>query len=121
MTPLSCSLVVRALVGPALGNDPFLAPLQYEHLWVLRLFTTPPFLLSAGIAILVLVTTHGTKPTWYSSLGASPIGALLIRSRCFSEDAILCFFSVATSCTSPLRMVLGVHVLSRVFLLFFVY
>ena len=100
---------------------PFPAPLKYEHLWVLRWFTTPPFLLSAGIAILVLVTAHETKPAWYYYLGSSPIGALLIRSRCFSEDAILCWFSVLTRGTNPLRMGLGVHVLSRVFLLFFVY
>ena len=29
--------------------------------------------------------------------------------------------SVVTRCTSPLRMVLGVHVLSRMFILYFVY
>ena len=32
-----------------------------------------------------------------------------------SEDAILRCFSVVTRWTSPLRMVLGVHVLSRMF------
>ena len=39
----------------------------------------PLFLLSAGIAILVLVTAHETKPAWYSSLGSSPVGTPLIR------------------------------------------
>ena len=37
------------------------------------------------MAILVLVTVHETKSAWYSSLSSSPIGALLICSRCFSE------------------------------------
>ena len=51
------------------------------------------FLLSAGVAILVLVTAHETIPTWYSSFGSSPIGALVICSGCFFGDAILrCFF-----------------------------
>ena len=69
--PLSCSFIVQAFVGPTLVHD-------------------RPFLLSAGIAILVLVKAHETKTAWYSYLGSSPIGALLISSRCFSEDAILC-------------------------------
>ena len=78
------------------------------------------FLLSAGVAILVLVTAHETIPTWYSSFGSSPIGALVRCSGCFFGDAILrCFFcSVVTRCTSPLRMVLGVHVLSRMSFIF---
>ena len=81
------------------------------------------FLLSAGVAILVLVTARETIPTWYSSFGSSPIGALVRCSGCLFGDAILrCFFcSVVTRCTSPLRMVLGVHVLSRMFLLYSVY
>ena len=60
MTPISCSL-------------------QYEHLWVRRNSRPPFFLLSAGIAILVLVTSHETKPVWYSFLGFSPVGTQLIR------------------------------------------
>ena len=47
------------------------------------------FLLSAGVAILVLVTAHETIPTWYSSFGTSPIGALVRCSGCFFGDAIL--------------------------------
>ena len=39
----------------------------------------PPFLLSAGVAILVLVTAHETTPAWHSSLGSSPVGTPLIR------------------------------------------
>ena len=39
----------------------------------------PPFLLSAGIAILVLVKAHETKPACYSSLGSYPVGTTLIR------------------------------------------
>ena len=50
------------------------------------------FLLSAGVAILVLVTAHETIPTWYSSFASSPIGALVRCSGCFFGDAILrCF------------------------------
>ena len=39
----------------------------------------PFFLLSAGVAILVLLTAHETTPAWYSSLGSSPAGTPLIR------------------------------------------
>ena len=56
------------------------------------------FPLSAGVAILVLVTAHETIPTWYSSFGSSPIGALVRCSGCFFGDAILrCFFFVRLS------------------------
>ena len=41
--------------------------------------TLPLFLLSAGIAILVLVAAHEIKPAWYSSLGSLPVDTLLIR------------------------------------------
>ena len=53
--------------------------LQHEHLGALRSFTPPLFLFSAGKAILVLVIAHETKPTWYSSLGSSPVGTPLIQ------------------------------------------
>ena len=41
------------------------------------------FLLSAGVAILVLVTAHETIPARYSSFGSSPIGTLVRRSGCY--------------------------------------
>ena len=80
------------------------------------------FLLSAGVAVLVLVTAHETIPTWYSSFGSSPMGALLGCSGYYfgGRYSALFYVSVVTRCTSPLRMVLGVHVLSRMFLLYFV-
>ena len=81
------------------------------------------FLLSAGVAILVLITARETISAWYSSFGSCLIGALLRCSGyyfggCYSA---LFYVSVIMRCTSPLRMVLGVHVLSRMFLLHFVY
>ena len=112
MTPLSCSLIVRALAGPALMT-PFPVPYSTSSCGSCVSLRPPSFMLSAGIAILVLVTAHETIPAWHSSLGSSPIGTLLICSRCFSEDAILRCFSVVTRFKSPLRMVLGVHVLLR--------
>ena len=99
MTPLSCSLIVRALAGPALVNDPLSCSSQYEHLWVLRCFTNPPFLLSASIAILVLSTTRETKLAWYCSLRSSPIGRLLIR--------------VGASRRTPFCVVFGCHALHK--------
>ena len=83
----------------------------------LALVNDPPFLLSAGIAILVFVTARETIPAWYSSLGSSPVGTPLIRVGASRRTP----FSVVPHYTSPLRMVLGVHVLSRMFLLYFVY
>ena len=68
------------------------------------------FLLSAGVAILVLVTAHETILTWYSSFGPSPIGALLRCSGYYfgGRYSALFYVSVITLCTSPLNMVLGV-------------
>ena len=79
-----------------------------------------PFLLPAGMTILVLVTARETISAWYSSFGSSPIGALLRCSGyyfggCYSA---LFYVSVIMRCTSPLRMVLGVHVLSRMSFIF---
>ena len=81
MTPLSCSLVVRALASPALMT-PLPAPYSTSICGSCVSSRPPFFLLSAGIAILVLVTAHETKPARYSSLGSSPIGALYICSGC---------------------------------------
>ena len=69
-----------------------------------------PFLLSAGVAILVLVTAHETISAWYSSFGSSPIGALLRYSGYYfgGRYSALFYVSVITRCTSPLHMVLGV-------------
>ena len=49
----------------------------------------PLFLLSAGVAIVVLVTAHETTPAWYSSLGSSPAGTPLIRV-CASRRTPFC-------------------------------
>ena len=101
MTPRS--LRVRALVGPAQVH-------------------APPLQLSAAMDLLVLVTAPETKPAWHYSLGSSPIGALLIYTMvggAFLEDFLSCYFSVVTRCTSPVRLVLGVHVPSCMFLFVF--
>ena len=68
------------------------------------------FLLSAGVAVLVLVTAHEAIPTWYSSFGSSPMGALLgCSGYCFGgRYSALFYVSVITRCTNPLHMVLGV-------------
>ena len=110
----------HAAVSQLLSTTPFPALSKYEHLWVPRYFSTPRYLVSAGKAILVLVIAHETKQAWHSSLGSFSIAALLIRRRCFSEDAILCFFSIVMRCTYPLCMGLSVHVASSMFLSFFV-
>ena len=111
--PLSCSVVVRALASPALVDDPLSCPLEYEHLWVLRYFTTHP-----------LSASHRHNNTRFSNSPRNKTGVLFIpwflpgwyninASRCFSEDAILRCVSVVTRRTSPLRMVL-VFMCSRV-------
>ena len=80
MTPLSCSLVVRALASPALVNDPlFLLLTVRAFVGSALVHDCLLFLLSAGIGIFVLVTAHETTPAWYSSLGSSPVGTPLIR------------------------------------------
>ena len=113
-----CSLVVRALARPALMT-PFPTPYSTSICGSCVSSRPPLFLLSAGITILVLVTAHETKPAWYSSF--LPGWYTINTGRCLSEDAIERCISVVTRCTSPLRMVWGVHVLSRMFLLYFVY
>ena len=117
MTPLSCSLIVRALVGPALLNDPLSCSL------IVRAFVGPALLHYPPLS-----ASHRHSNTRFSKSPRNKTGVVFFRwflpdwctinilrySRCFSEDAILCCFSVVTRCTSPLRMVLCVHVLSRV-------
>ena len=133
MTPLSCSLVVRALASSALMT-PFPAPCSTS--------IYGPFV---GSQPLLFSAFRRHSYTRCSNSPRNKTGVVFFRwflpdwctinilrySRCFSEDAILCCFSVVTRCTSPLRMVLGVHsskisgssltVLAHVFLLFFVY
>ena len=109
MTPLFCC-IVRALGGPAIVHDPLSCSLCYEQLWT-SVSSRPPFSAfrrhsytrfsnsprtKTGV---VFFPAHETKPAWYSSLGSSPIGALLKCRRCFLEDAILCSFSVVTRCS----------------------
>ena len=55
------------------------------------------FLLSAGVAILVLVTAHETIPATYSSFGSSPIGALVRCSGCFFGGRYFALFFVRLS------------------------
>ena len=78
------------------------------------------FLLSAGVAILVLVTVHETILTWYSSFGPSPIGALVRCSGCFFGDAILRFFFVRLSRVAQALSAWSwvFHVLSRMSFIF---
>ena len=114
MTPLSCSLIARALVGPALVNDPLSCSFLVRAFVGPALVHDPAFLLSAGTTILVVVTAHETKRAWYCSLGSSRLVHYLSVVSAYLEDAVLSYFSVVTRCTRPLRMAMGLFMCSRV-------
>ena len=90
-------------MGPVLVNDPAFLLLYSASICGSCVSSRPPFLLSAGVAILILVTAHETKPAWYYFLGSSPICALLIRSRCSlgGRHFVFCFGYHALHKPSP--------------------
>ena len=120
MTPLSCSFVVRALASPALVNDPLSCSLQYEHLFCVS-SRLPPFSAFRRRSYTRFSNSPRNNtgevfflwflPDWYTS----KTQWVLFRRTLFC----VVFCSVVTRCTSPLRMILGVHVFSRMFLFIF--
>ena len=123
MTPISCSVIVRAFVSPALVNDPALL-----LLWTtVRAFVGPALVHDPPFSAFRrhsytrfsnsprnntgVVFFHWFRPDWCTI----NMYEVLLGGRHFA------LFFGCHALHKPSPHVLGVHVLSRMFLLYFVY